>query len=130
MSFEEQDAAMMTHLAEKHPDWMTDGGASILKHRVPGGDIKQAVQWLEEGNVIKTRRLPNRVIKRVEHVLYSMSEELYQRGATACWEPMWGFDMLMLQATDYELVSDPRAGSTVHDVCCTCGFCKMGSTRL
>ena len=25
MSFEEQDAALMAHLAEKHPDWMTDG---------------------------------------------------------------------------------------------------------
>ena len=25
MPFKEQDAAMMAHLAEKHPNWMTDG---------------------------------------------------------------------------------------------------------
>ena len=25
MSFDEQDAALMAHLTEKHPDWMTDG---------------------------------------------------------------------------------------------------------
>lgn len=35
MSFQEQDEAMRVHLAENHPDWMTDGGASILKDRLP-----------------------------------------------------------------------------------------------
>lgn len=35
MSFQDQDAAMMVHLAENHPDWQTDGGASILKDRMP-----------------------------------------------------------------------------------------------
>jgi hypothetical protein len=34
-SFEKQDAAMMAHLKEKHPEWMTDGGASILLERMP-----------------------------------------------------------------------------------------------
>ena len=34
MSFEQQDAAIMAHLTEKHPNWMIDGGASILKDRL------------------------------------------------------------------------------------------------
>lgn len=38
MSFQEQDAAMLDHLTEKHPDWMTDGGASIIKARLPVSD--------------------------------------------------------------------------------------------
>jgi hypothetical protein len=35
MPFEEQDAAMMAHLAEKHPNWMTDGAMAKLPKPCP-----------------------------------------------------------------------------------------------
>ena len=35
MTFEEQDEALMKHLEEQHPGWMTDGGKSIRKDRLP-----------------------------------------------------------------------------------------------
>jgi hypothetical protein len=41
MSFADQDAAMVAHLAEKHPDWMIDGGASILPERMPISDAER-----------------------------------------------------------------------------------------
>lgn len=44
MSFAAQDAAMMAHLAEKHPGWMTDGGASILKNRMPKSDKDRIIE--------------------------------------------------------------------------------------
>ena len=44
MSFAEQDKAIMDHLAEKHPDWMTDGGASILKHRLSESPADKVVR--------------------------------------------------------------------------------------
>ena len=50
MSFQEQDAAMDAHLAEFHPNWMTDGGASILKERMPRSNediMRQAREALE-----------------------------------------------------------------------------------
>jgi len=44
MSFEEQDAIMITHLTVCHPNWQTDGGASIIKGRLP----KSAEELLRE----------------------------------------------------------------------------------
>ena len=43
MSFEEQDTALRAHLAEKHPDWQTDGGASILERRLPKSEKDRIV---------------------------------------------------------------------------------------
>ena len=49
MSFADQDEAMRAHLEEKHPGWQTDGGASILKRRMPVSDADQ-IAALEQEN--------------------------------------------------------------------------------
>ncbi len=41
MTFEEQDIVMKEHLADKHPDWMTDGGASIISERLAKSDAER-----------------------------------------------------------------------------------------
>ena len=51
MSFEEQDTAMNAHLTEKHPDWMTDGGASIRKDRLPKPAPTEAVVARMQGAI-------------------------------------------------------------------------------
>jgi hypothetical protein len=51
MSFEEQNAAMNAHLTEKHPDWMTDGGASIRKDRLPKPAPTEAVVARMQGEI-------------------------------------------------------------------------------
>lgn len=48
MTFDEQDRAMMEHLAAEHPGWQTDGGKSIKQDRLPGAvptldQIKQQI---------------------------------------------------------------------------------------
>ena len=49
MSFADQDEAMRAHLEEKHPGWQTDGGASILKRRMPVSDADK-IAALEQEN--------------------------------------------------------------------------------
>ena len=106
MSFEEQDAAMMAHLAEKHPDWQTDGGASILKKRLPGGNAEVAMRA---------------VMRTVSDYTSQMDKEELAQFASS-------LTTYALRLKE-EFADFRKVGSTVHAPGCECSFCKMGSTR-
>lgn len=105
--FEEQDAAIHAHLEEEHPDWMTDGGASVLKHRLAGW---QSSPMYQVGDTVQ----PFGVVAETSKV----------GGAIDALGVQWSVGI------DVAAEGSDRTGYTVHEIGCTCGFCKMGSTKV
>lgn len=104
MSFAAQDAAMLAHLAEFHPDWQTDGGASILPKRLPRSKedvLRQAREALE----------------------FNFSDCVPELNCGECEKRREAIAAINV------ILGEPLPGSTVHEPGCPCGFCKMGSTR-